>query len=103
MSLFVWVFLGWFVSWGGLGALGMVLDNVVLPSGMQSLTFGSDFDQSLDKTALPSGLQGLTFGHYFNRSLDNTALPSGLQSLTLGDGFDQSLDKTVPNGWISFH
>ena len=33
------------------------LDNLLLPSGLQNLAFGMDFNQSLDKTALPSGLK----------------------------------------------
>ena len=33
-----------------------------LPSGLQSLTFGSGFNQSMEKVTLPNGLQNLTFG-----------------------------------------
>ena len=67
----------------------------VLPAGLQTLTFGYSFNQSLDKTALPACLQTLTFGLQFNQSLDKTALPAGLQTLTLGLCFNQSLDKTA--------
>ena len=48
-----------------------------VPSGLQNLTFGREFNQSMDHTALPSGFEKLTFGRKFNQSLDNTALPSG--------------------------
>ena len=68
------------LEWGARG-----LDPATLPIGLQSLTIGSEFNQSLDNTALPSGLKSLTFGRCFNQSLGNTALPSGLQSLTFGN------------------
>ena len=67
------------LGWGARG-----LDHATLPSGLRSLTFDDDFNQSLDNTALPSGLKNLTFSRSFNQSLGNTALPSGLQSLTFG-------------------
>ena len=38
---------------------------------------------------VPPGLQTLTFGHDFNHSLDNVTWPAGLQSLTFGFFFDQ--------------
>ena len=34
-------------------------DNLILPSGLQRLTFGNRFNQSLDNKTLPSGLQRL--------------------------------------------
>ena len=74
------------LEWGARG-----LDHATLPSGLQSLTFDDDFNQSLGNTALPSGLKSLTFGRDFNHSLDNTALPSGLQSLTFGPSFQSEL------------
>ena len=64
----------------------------VLPAGLQTLTFGYSFNQSLDKTALPAGLQTLTFGYCFNQSLDKTALPAGLQTLAFCSNFKRSLD-----------
>ena len=36
---------------------------VTLPSGLQTLTFGYAYNQSLEKVTLPSGLQTLTFGY----------------------------------------
>ena len=36
-----------------------------------------------NEEGLPSGLQSFTFGNDFNQSLDNTTLPSGLQIITL--------------------
>ena len=75
------------------------LDNVTWPAGLQSLTFGICFTQSLDKVTWPAGLQSLTFGAYFNQSLDNVTWPAGLQSLVFGYHFDQSLDNvTWPAG-----
>ena len=57
----------------------LVLDQVVLPSSLQSLSFGD-----LEKVTLPSGLQSLTFGN-----LEKVTLPSGLQSVA------QSLEKVT--------
>ena len=73
--------------------------DVELPSALQSLTFGTYFNESLAQARLPSGLQSLTFGVWFNQSLENVTLPSGLQNLTFGDHFDQSLEHvTLPCG-----
>ena len=76
------------------------LRRVIWPAGLQSLTFGKDFDQSLDNvTSWPAGLQSLTLGENFNRRLDNVKWPAGLQSLILGAGFNHSLDNvTWPPG-----
>ena len=53
-----------------------------MPCSLQSLTFGSHFDQSLENVTLPCSLQSLTFGICFNQSLENVTLPSSLQSLS---------------------
>ena len=64
--------------------------------GLQSLTLGREFNQSLD-VKLPDSLQSLTFGDSFNQRLDQVALPKNLQSLTFGACFSQSLDQiTLP-------
>jgi hypothetical protein len=52
------------------------LQNALMPSGLQNLTFGFNFNQSL------RGLQSLTFGVNLNQNLQNAQLHSGLQSLT---------------------
>ena len=46
--------------------------NVVLPSSLQELTFGADFDQSMVEVELPKGLRSLTFGAEFNQILKGT-------------------------------
>ena len=81
------------------------LETHLIWNTLQSLTFGkasdfsTQFDQSMDNVALPSGVQSLTFGYGFNQSMDNVTLPSGLQSLTFGNGFNQSMDKVIlPSG-----
>ena len=68
------------------------LEGIQLPSCLQSLTFGDDFNHSLEGIQLPSSLQSLTFGHSFNQSVAGIQLPSSLQSLTFGFEFNQSLD-----------
>lgn len=69
-----------------------------LPSRLQVLTFGRNFNGSMEGRTLPKDLQSITFGYWFNQSLTNVALPEGLQSLTFGERFDQSLDNVaLPN------
>ena len=46
------------LEWGAAG-----LDHATLPSGLQSLTLGCEFNHSLDNATLPSGLQSLKFGY----------------------------------------
>ena len=76
-----------------------MLDGVSLPSGLQNLTFGNEFNQPLDRVSLPSGLQSLTFGNKFNQRLDGVSLPSGLQSLRLGYRFNQIVEGvSLPSG-----
>ena len=73
-----------------------------MPSGLQTLTFGRDFNQSIVKMTPPSGLQTLKFGAAFNQSLEKVTLPSGLQTLTFGDYFNKSLEKvTLPIGLLN--
>ncbi|CAN0417258.1 unnamed protein product, partial [Discosporangium mesarthrocarpum] len=56
--------------------------SLVLPAGLQELTFGGWFDQSVDKMVWPAGLQQLTFGFAFDQSVDEVVWPAGLQQLT---------------------
>ena len=56
---------------------------MALPSSLQSLTFGSDFNQSMQKVALPCG----------NQSMEKVALPCSLQSLTFGFRFKEAMGK----------
>ena len=65
---------------------------IQLPSSLQSLTFGKEFNQSLEGIQLPSSLQSLTFGFAFHQSMEGIQLPSSLQSLTFGEEFNQSLE-----------
>ena len=59
---------------------------------LQSLTFGARFNQSLDRVTLPPSLETLTFGADFNQGLEAVTLPASLQALTLGRGFSHSLE-----------
>lgn len=67
------------------------LEHVTLPTQLQSLTFGSDFNQPLQAVNLPRSLQSLTFRSDFNQDLKGVAFPSNLQSLTFGSDFNQKL------------
>merc|ERR1719224_101149 len=71
------------------------LDKVTLPSSLQTLTFGSSFNQSLDKVTLPSSLQTLAFGCFFNQSLDEVTLPSSLQTLIFGKYYGKYYNQRV--------
>ena len=61
------------------------MDNVALPDGLQSLTFGDGFDQSVGNGAVPSCLQSLAFGGCFDQSMDNVSLPTALRNVTFGN------------------
>ena len=43
------------------------------------------FNQSMENVTLPSSLQSITFGQKFNQSLESVKLPSGSQSITFGN------------------
>eukprot|EP00435_Cladocopium_sp_Y103_P064451 s54_g26.t1 len=61
---------------------------VTLPEGLQSLTFGDQFNQSLQGVAFPSSLESLIFGAEFNQSFWAMSLPNNLRSLTFGVQFN---------------
>eukprot|EP00435_Cladocopium_sp_Y103_P033451 s1232_g8.t1 len=76
--------------------------DISLPTGLHSLTFGKDFNQTLEHVTFPCGLRSLTFGRSFNCRLQNVILPSSLQTLTLGGGFVQSFQGvTLPDGLLN--
>lgn len=52
----------------------------MLPDGLQNLTFGSNFNQTLANVKWPSNLQSLVVHEVFCQQLD-VSLPSSLQSL----------------------
>ena len=53
-----------------------------MPSSLQSLSFGADFNQSLEQVTLPLSLQTSSFGGDFNQSLEQVTLPLSLQSFS---------------------
>ena len=72
-----------------------------LPRCLQTLTRVPKTNKQLERVTFPCKLQSLTFGSVFNQSLAGIVLPKS-QSLTLGDYFDQSLrGETLPafNSW----
>ncbi|CAK9049539.1 unnamed protein product [Durusdinium trenchii] len=74
------------------------LEGVTWPSGLQSLSFGGEFNQNLEGVAFPNSLESLSFGFAFNQSLEGVTWPSGLQSLSFGGVFNQSLEGVaLPN------
>ena len=92
------------------GLLYPSLQQVTLPSGLQSLTFGGKLNQGFLRATLPSSLESLTVGHDFNsfferfpqmpeQNLERVILPSGLRNLTFGHLFTHSLQGvTLPSG-----
>ena len=76
--------------------------DISLPNGLHSLTFGKDFNHPLEHVTFPCGLRSLTFGRSFNCHLQHVILPSSLQRLTLGGGFVQSFQGvTLPDGLLN--
>jgi hypothetical protein len=71
------------------------MDKVTLPDGLESITFGSNFNQPLDKVVFPLGLKSVTFGECFNQSLEKVNIPPNLESITFGEGFNQNLDNVI--------
>ena len=63
--------------------------DVTLPSGLQTLSFGygSEFDQSLEQMTLPSDLQTLMCGSGLDQSLEKATLPSGFGTHLRGEDF----------------
>jgi len=68
----------------------LIIDDIVdfeddpLPNSLQELVLGY-FDRSMEKVTLPSGLQILDLGFDFNLSLEMVALPTGLIVLELNN------------------
>ena len=90
----------------------LALERVNLPSGLDSISFGFEFNQNLKGVNFPSVLPSVTFGNAFNKTLERVCfkwsseldiwrqiwqeagvtLPNGLRSLTFGKDFNQKLD-----------
>ena len=68
---------------------------MTLPSSLQTLKFGSRFNQSLASVKLPEALQEISFGYYYNMSIKGVRWPSKLHTLTFGNDFNQPLE-TLP-------
>lgn len=79
-------------SFSGPSGNAAVKDEMYLPKGLKSLSFGFEFNKRLDRISLPSSLESLAFGYCFNKPLEHLKLPDGLKSLTLGSNFQQSLE-----------
>lgn len=62
-----------------------------LPESLETLTFGSMFNQPVDRLTLPSSLSSLQFGRCFNQPVDGLVLPKSLLSLKLSTEFDHSI------------
>ena len=54
------------------------------PGGLQSFTFCERFKQSLMDVSLPIGLLNLGVGNCYEESLNHVSLPSGLRSVAFG-------------------
>lgn len=77
-------------------------DCMVSSRGLQSLTFGSEYNLELPSGKFPYGLRYLRFGSRFNRSLEYAELPDSIQTLIFGEAYNQSLDKVkLPSSLVS--
>lgn len=78
------------------------LNPKVLPTHLQAITFGREYNQVILKDVLPEELQHLIFGDLYNQSLPIKGLPSTLKTIQFGEGFDRSLeDVDWPEGFES--
>ena len=66
-----------------------VLDG--LPNSLETLQFGTYFNQQVDQLKLSPLLRSLIFGWCFNRSIDSLVLPQSLTQLCLGYEFNQPI------------
>ena len=79
------------------------IEKVSRPTGLQSLTFGQDFNLSIEKVSLPTRLQSITVCQDFNQSFEKVSLPTSQQSITFGMSFNQNTEKvSPPTGLQSF-
>ncbi|GAM20403.1 hypothetical protein SAMD00019534_035780 [Acytostelium subglobosum LB1] len=70
----------------------------VLPSSIQSITFGARFNQPFVPGMLPPSITQLTLGQDFNHPLESNVLPSTITRLVFGDEFNQVIAvDTLPN------
>eukprot|EP00913_Durusdinium_trenchii_P019371 g18211.t1 len=70
---------------------GNPLDGVILPSGLETLTFGVSFNQSLVQVKLPIALRVLHFGDEYNqRDLDGV-LPPSLRRLVVNEHYNEAV------------
>ena len=77
------------------------LDNVTLPSALQSLTVRYDFNQSLDNVTLPCGLQSLLVWYDFNRSLENGSVSIGVR-YGMVFWLSRTCDGSIGNGFFVY-
>ena len=59
------------------------IEKVSRPTGLQSFTFGQDFNLSIEKVSLPTRLQSITVCKDFNQSFEKVSLPTSQQSIIL--------------------
>ena len=52
---------------------------------------GKEFNQPMEQVNLPSELQSLVFGDRFNQAVSKVQWPSGLKTLTFGSRFNQQI------------
>ena len=71
------------------------------PSGLQSLSFGFEFNQSLEGVAWPSGLQSIAFDGWFE-ALKRVNWPMSLQCLVVAGPRSEVVEMCPPPGLQSF-
>lgn len=63
----------------------------ILPSSLQRLELGGEFNQPIKRGTLPFGLKVLRLGSRFNCLLEIGALPNGLEVLIFFDGYSHPI------------
>ncbi|GAM19227.1 hypothetical protein SAMD00019534_024020 [Acytostelium subglobosum LB1] len=70
----------------------MVVEDVVdIPSTIDTLVFGSNFNKVIIPDTLPTSITSLTFGYEFSQAIMPGSLPDSLETLVLGVCFNQPL------------
>jgi hypothetical protein len=72
-----------------------VIDEGMLPISLKHIIFGDNFNLPLGVNVLPPNLKSLVFGFKFNVPLTKIVFPNSLLHLTFGEYFNQCIESTI--------
>lgn len=74
-----------------------VINNAnILPSSLEVLTFGMNYNKKFEPYVLPQTLKTLSFGRKYDQVFDYGVLPSNLQNLILSENYNQDFVGILP-------